>query len=81
MIDQDEAAKSAGERGEGSRECVREAGPPRREEGWAVKGGDRGYWEVADGGQRVLHWCVQCVQQAAMLVERWTSGLGSKPEL
>ena len=43
LIDQDEAARSAGE-GERSTERAREAGPPRREEGWAAE----------DRGQRVL---------------------------
>ena len=61
MIDQDKAARSAGEgvgsglvsrlasgrqvrRGEGNREKAREAGPPRREEGWAPEEG--GQWAL-----------------------------------
>ena len=42
LFDQDEAFRSAGEGGERSRERAREAGPLRREEGWAPEG-DSGY--------------------------------------
>ena len=44
MIDWDEAARSAGEGGKRRRERAREAGPPRREEGWTPE----------EGGQRIL---------------------------
>ena len=50
MIDQDEAARSAGEGGESSREKVKKAGPPRREEGWAPEEGG------VCGGIRVWIW-------------------------
>ena len=60
-----EAATSTGEGGERSRERAREAGPPRREEGWALRSGDSGYWRgrggetagtggAAEGGQCIL---------------------------
>ena len=41
MIDQDEAARSAGEGSEKSTERAIEAGPPRREEGWAPEEGQQ----------------------------------------
>ena len=39
LIDQDEAARSAGGGGERSKERAREAGPLGREEGWASEEG------------------------------------------
>ena len=98
-FDQDEAARSAGEGVARSRDRAREAGPPRRDEGWghneggyraleklglrggtkagSLRRGDSGYWRGCGGGtagtgraaEAGVHWCIQCVQQAAMLVE------------
>ena len=42
MIDQDEAASSAGERGQRSTHRAREAGPPRRKGGFGLGLGLRG---------------------------------------
>ena len=80
FYDQVEAARSAG--GERKRVRAREAGPPRREEGWALEEGgrrDSWYWRGCRGcgGRSALVGSVCTV----MLVETWTSGLGSKPGL
>ena len=53
MIKQNEAARSAGEKAERSRERAREAGSLRREKGWTPE----------EGGQQVLEglWRQQCI--------------------